>query len=151
MAATVSDAQLVARFPGHPVDHDSASHYRGRLEHRLLINRCSRCGTWHHPPRPICSSCWSSDVEATEVSGAGTIHLMMLLHQGPSAEGVDYSTPYPVVTVELDDAPGVRFTSTVLDASNDEIRIGRRVRLDWFERGEAVIPAFRLTDEGEQR
>lgn len=71
---------------------------------------------------------------------------MLLLHQGPPAEGVDYSTPYPVVTVDLDEAPGVRFTSTVLGASNDEIEIGRRVRLDWFERGEAVIPAFRLDE-----
>ncbi len=147
MGEPVTDQELVARYPGHPVDLDSAAHYRGRIERRLLINRCDDCGAWHHPPMPICPSCWSASITPTEVSGSGTIHLMMLLHQGPPAEGVDYATPYPIVTVDLDDAPGVRFTSTVLGADDADIAIGRRVSLDWFERGEAVIPAFRLAGE----
>jgi len=61
---------------------------------------------------------------------------------------VDYATPYPVVTVELDEQEGLRFTSTVVGAPNDEIRIGRRVRLDWATRGGAPMPVFRLS-EGE--
>lgn len=140
----IDDFELVGRFPGYPLDHDSAAHYRGRLERRLLINRCRDCGHWHHPPRPICPSCWSSRLGAVEVSGAGTIHLLMFLHHGPPTEGVDYTTPYPVVTVELDEQPGLRFTSTVVGVPNDEICIGQRVTLDWIERGMAVLPVFRL-------
>ncbi|CAB4364073.1 MAG: hypothetical protein F2681_08705 [Actinobacteria bacterium] len=49
-------------------------------------------------------------------AGNGTIHLAVFLHQGPPAEGVDYSTPYPVVTVELDEQPGLRFTGTPVPA-----------------------------------
>ena len=144
----ISDAELVARFPGHPLDHDSAAHFRGRLEHRLLLNRCGACSTWHHPPKPICPSCWSADVAAEPVTGAGTIHLAIFLHQGPPAEGVDYATPHPVVTVELDEQPGLRFTSTVVGAPNDAITIGRRVSLDWIDRAGAPLPVFRLDDEG---
>jgi uncharacterized OB-fold protein len=149
MTDVIADDELVARFPGHPLDHDSAAHYRGRLDRRLLINRCDRCGTWHHPPKPICPACWSADVTATEVTGSGTIHLAVFLHQGPPAEGVDYTTPYPVVTVELDEQPGLRFTSTVVGSPNGAIAIGERVVLDWIDRSGAPLPVFRLPDESD--
>jgi uncharacterized OB-fold protein len=140
----ISDEELVARFAGEPLDHDSAAHYRGRLDRLLLLERCGSCGAWHHPPKPICPACWSTAVVPTEVAGTGTIHLLVLLHQGPPAEGVDYATPYPVVTVELDEQPGLRFTSTVVGADNDAIRIGRRVSLDWMDRAGVPLPVFRL-------
>ncbi len=144
MTPATTDDELVARFPGSPLDHDSAPHYRGRLERRLLVNRCAECGTWHQPPKPICPSCWSTDVIATEVAGTGTIHLAISLHQGPPADGVDYSTPYPVVVVELDEQAGLRFTSTVVGSPNAEVAIDRRVTLDWIERAGVPLPVFRL-------
>ncbi len=144
MGPEVSDEELVNRFREDRVDHDNAAFYRGRLDHQLRLNRCTDCGTWHHPPKPICPRCWSGNVVATPVSGAGTIFLSVFLHQGPPAEGVDYSTPYPVVTIELDEQTGLRFTSTVVDAPNDTIRIGERVALDWIERDGAPVPVFRL-------
>ncbi len=149
-ANSASDEELVARFPGHPVDHDSAAHYRGRLTRQLLVHRCAACGIWHHPPKPVCPACWSNAVEAREVSGNGTVHLVVFLHQGPPAAGVDYSTPYPVVTVELDEQPGLRFTSTVVGSANDTIVIGCRVVLDWIERDSTPLPVFRLVDPESQ-
>ena len=145
MDDTMSDEDLVNRFPSQALNRDSAPHYRGRLAHQLLLNRCADCGTWHHSPKPICPACWSTNVIPTPVSGRGTVHLTIFLHQGPPVAGVDYATPYPVVTVELEEQEGLRFTSTVVGASNDEIRIGRRVALDWIERDETPLPVFRLT------
>jgi uncharacterized protein len=92
----------------------------------------------------VCPSCWSTDVVAAPVAGTGTIFMAIFLHQGPPAEGVDYTTPYPVVTVELDEQEGLRFTSTVVGARNADIGIGRRARLDWAERGSVPLPVFRL-------
>lgn len=80
----------------------------------------------------------------SEVAGTGSIHLVLFLHQGPPARGVDYGTPYPVVTVELDEQPGLRFTSTVVGCTNAQIGIGRRVTLDWIVRGDVPLPVFRL-------
>lgn len=139
-----TDEDLLSRFPGWDVDRESAAHFRGRLERKLLLNRCAACGTWHHPPRPVCPACWSSDLVPTEVAGTGTIFMFVLLHQGPPAEGVDYSTPHPVVTVELDEQPGLRFTSTIVGSPNQVIGIGERVRLDWIDRDGAPLPAFRI-------
>jgi uncharacterized OB-fold protein len=111
------------------------------------VNRCADCGAWHHRPKPICPQCWSKHVVPTRVSGHGTIHLLILLHQGPPAEGVDYSTPHPVVTVELDEQPGLRFTSTVVGTAADDLAIGQRVVLDWTERDARPYPVFRVTTD----
>jgi uncharacterized OB-fold protein len=148
MPAEMTDEELLARFPGQRIDHDNKDVYRARLERRLLVNRCGDCGLWHQPPRPICPSCWSTNVAPTEVSGRGTIYMAIFLHQGPPATGVDYSAAaHPVVTVDLDEQDGLRFTSTVVGSSNEEIAIGRRVELDWIDRDGAPLPVFRLSEE----
>ena len=147
MTTEVSDEELLARYPGWPVDRDSSAIYRGWLDRRLLVNRCDDCGTWHQPPKPACPTCWSWNVTPTPVAGTGTIFMYVLLHQGPPAEGVDYRTPHPVVTVELDEQPGLRLTTTTVGSRNEDIHIGARVQLDWIDRDGAPLPVFRLTGE----
>ena len=140
----VSDAELIERLPRQRIDHDNKEFYRGWLQRRLLINRCGSCHKWHHPPKPVCPHCWSSDLQPTEVSGRGTVHLLMLLHQGPPAPGVDYAKgPHPVATVALDEQPALRITSTVVDCPTDQITIGMVVELAWIERDGAPFPVFR--------
>lgn len=146
MSTTVTDEELVARYPGAGVDHDNQAHYRGWLNRQLLFNRCRDCGTWHDPPKPMCPSCWSTNVAATPVAGTGSIFMAVFLHQGLPADGVDYRTPHPVVTVELDE--GIRFSSTVIDASSDAITIGAPVEVAWIDRGGSPLPVFRLTNSG---
>jgi hypothetical protein len=144
MTVDVSDDELVQRFPGEPITHDNAAHYRGRLRRQLLLNRCAECGRWHAPAKPICPDCWSSRVSAEPVSGDGVIFMAIFLHRGPAAPGVDYQLPYPVVAVELAEQEGLRFTSTVVGADNDNIRIGAPVRIAWSERSGSPMPVFEL-------
>jgi uncharacterized OB-fold protein len=144
MSEGIDDAQLVECFPTLRIDHDTKHFYRGWLDRRLLINRCDGCGRFHHPPKPVCPSCWSSSLVPTEVSGRGVIHLTILLHQGPPAPGVDYSkAPHPVVSVELEEQAALRFTSTVIDCPLDQVRIGLPVELAWTLRHGAPFPVFR--------
>ena len=142
--SAVTDAELVERLPRLRVDYDNREFYRGWLQRRLLINRCDSCRQWHHPPKPVCPHCWSKDLHATEVSGRGTVHLLMLLHQGPPAPGVDYSVgPHPVATVELVEQPALRLTSTVVGCPVEDIAIGMAVELTWIDRDGVPFPAFR--------
>ena len=78
------------------------------------------------------------------MSGDGVIFMAIFLHRGPAAPGVDYRTPYPVVTVELAEQEGLRFTSTVVGAANEDIRIGKPVQLTWAERAGSPMPVFEL-------
>lgn len=141
-AGDVDDGALVGLFPGEVVTHDNAIHYRGRLREQLLMNRCDECQRWHAPPKPVCPQCWSTSITATEVTGAGAIHLLTWLHQGPPVPGVAYDVPYPVVTVELDEQPGLRYTSTVVDSEPESVVIGARVHLVWRTLDRASMPVF---------
>lgn len=149
MSEAVDDATLVERFPWVQISHDSKHHFRGWLDRKLLINRCDDCEHMHHPPKPVCPECWSKALTPVEVSGRGVVHLAMHLHQGAPAPGVDYTKgPHPVVAVDLEDAPGVRFSSTVIDLPVEEVVIGLPVELDWIERYGHPFPVFRKREEG---
>ena len=142
-AEEVSDAEVLARYPTTAIDQDNKEFYKGWLGRRLLLNRCVACGHWHHPPAPLCPQCWSTEVVPTEVSGRGTVHLLIRLHQGPPAPGVDYTKgPYPVVSVELAEQAGLRFTSTVVNCPPEVLRIGLPVELAWIDRAGAPFPVF---------
>ena len=144
MSERIDDAALVERFSYVRIDHDTKHLYRGWLEERLLINRCDDCARFHHPPKPICPSCWSSSLTPTQVSGRGVIHLTILLHQGPPAPDVDYAKgPHPVVSIELEEQEALRFTSTVIDCPLEDVRIGLPVELAWIARFGAPFPVFR--------
>jgi uncharacterized OB-fold protein len=150
MRTAISDNDLAERLPDVLLDADNKDFYRGWLTETLLIKQCQACGHWHHPPKAICPACWSSDVVATEVSGRGTVDLMILLHQGPPTPGVDYARPHPVVSVELEEQPGLRYTSTVIDHDPHAITIGQQVELAWVERHGVPYPVFRICQaEGE--
>src|SRR5439155_834008 len=86
----VPSEELFGRLPRTRITHDNKAVYTGWLQHRLLLNRCDDCGHWRHPPRPICPECWSTKITPTPVSGRGTVHLLIKLHQGLPADGVDY-------------------------------------------------------------
>lgn len=139
---SVSDEELLSRLPDTLIDHDNKEFYRGWLEHKLVMNRCDDCGTWQYPANAWCPNCWSHNVTPTPVSGEGTVHLLIFLHQGPPAPGVDYRTPHPVATVELAEQVGLRFTTTIVNCPNDQIRIGMPVKLAWVDRHGAPYPVF---------
>jgi len=143
MTATIDGEALVARFPDTRIDHDTKHFYAGWLNRQLVLNRCGDCGEWHAPPRPVCPKCWSFNIVPTAVGGKGTFHLLTRLHQGPPAPDVDYKKgPHPVATVELDEQPGLRYTSTIVNCPADQVRIGMRVQLAWIERYGAPYPVF---------
>jgi hypothetical protein len=138
----ISDEELLARFPDVYIDHDNKEHWKGMLQRRLLINRCQKCGYWIYPHRPMCPECWSTDVKPEEISGKGTIYLLVFYHQGRPIPGVDYSTPYPVAAVELPERKGLRYLAPVVNAPNSEIEIGMPVELTWIERAGVPAPAW---------
>jgi uncharacterized protein len=138
-----SDVDVLEAYPSARIDQDNVGHYRGRLERRLLVNRCRDCGWWHEPPRPVCPRCWSDRVEAAEVRGRGVVHLVTVLHLGSPTPGVDYGAGYPVVAVELEEQPGLRYVAGIVECPHDDLRIGLPVELTWIDRGGEPTPAFR--------
>jgi hypothetical protein len=50
-----------------------------------------------------------------------------------------------VVTVELEEQPGLRFTSTIVDCPPERIAVGLPVELAWIDRDGCPYPVFRPT------
>jgi uncharacterized OB-fold protein len=138
---TVSDDDLLRVFDDLQIDHDNKAHYAGWLEKKLLINRCDACGRLHHPPLSMCPECWSTAVTPEAVSGSGTVYLKVALYQGPVIPEVAYAEPHVLVTVDLVEQNGVRFTSS-FRGDGTSVEIGSPVHLAWGTRRGSPYPVW---------
>ena len=107
-------------------------------EHRLVIQRCTGCGTLRHPPRPMCPQCNSLQSEAVESSGHGAV-FSFVMPRHPEFPGLD--NPEIVAIVELDE--GTRLVTNLVDVEPAQVSIGMRVAVRFVEfDGGLVLPQF---------
>ena len=104
-------------------------------KHELRIQRCKDCGTYRHPPRPMCANCNSMDTEWAKVSGKAKVWSWSTVYRsyGP---GFEDEAPYSVVYVELDE--GVRMTTNVIDVKPEEFYYGMPVEVIFEDVTEAI-------------
>ena len=98
-------------------------------KHELVVQKCSECGTYTHPPELICPECHSFDYEWEKVSGKGTVYTYMITHHPPMPSLKD-KVPFNSVIVELEDADNIRMIGNVVDGTpNEDIHIGMPVEV----------------------
>ncbi|MFE2097003.1 bifunctional MaoC family dehydratase N-terminal/OB-fold nucleic acid binding domain-containing protein [Streptomyces sp. NPDC059468] len=135
------------RRPRPVVNRDNAGFWEGVAGHRLLIQRCTGCGTLRHPWLPGCNACGCPDWDTVEASGEGTVYSYVVMHHPPFPA---FDPPYAVGLIEL--AEGVRMVSNVVGVPYDKVRIGLPVRAEFMscedDGGGLVLPVFRVV-EGE--
>jgi len=108
-----------------PVTHfDNIGFWRGVKNHGLVIQRCKSCGTFRHPPRPMCPQCRSLEIEWVPSSGKGKVYSWVTYRQSPHP---GFKAPYSVVLVELEE--GVRMVSSLTDYPPEKIHIGMPVQV----------------------
>lgn len=114
-------------------------------EHRLSIQQCADCGRFRWYPRPMCPFCQSLRAEWIDVSGKGTIYSYVVVHQAVRPDLQD-KVPYYPVLVDLDDAPGVRLPSRLIEMTPESVNaipIGLPVEVAFREVEDWVMPFFR--------
>ena len=138
--------------PRPVVNRDNAGFWEGVRQHRLLIQRCTDCGTLRHPWLPGCNSCGCLEWDTVEASGEGTVYSYVVMHHPPfpafteSDHASDTAGPYAVALIEL--AEGVRMISNVVGVPYDKVRIGMPVRLRFRSYDEeSVLPVFGALEE----
>ncbi len=120
--------------------------WEAAAEHRLVAQRCTSCGTLRHPPGPRCPRCRSADHEWRDLPGSGVVYSYTVVRQAFIAPLAD-RLPYVVIAVELDDAPGVRFVSNLVDCDPGKVEIGMPVDVVWEDMGPGLaLPRFRASD-----
>lgn len=137
-----SDEAVFAAFPGVLVDRDNIAHYRGLLAGKLLINRCTACGYWVYPHRPLCPKCLSWEVRPTEVSGRGRVFLFTVIHQ-EREPGDRLREPIVAAAIELAEQSELRYLARIVNCPGGAVELDMAVQLTWIARvGLVNMPAF---------
>lgn len=106
----------------------------------LRIQHCDACGTYVHPPAPLCPSCLGRDLRPRGVSGRGRIFSFTINHH-PWREGLEI--PFAIALVELDEDPSVRLAANIVDCPLEALHIGMPVEVVFERAGEIHVPLFR--------
>jgi uncharacterized OB-fold protein len=104
---------------------DSEAFWAGLREGELRILHCARCGHWTHPPLAPCPACHSPELAAEAVSGRGFVYSYTIAHR-EFAPGIE--PPYVVAVVELDEQPGLRILTNLVNVNQADVAIGLKVR-----------------------
>jgi uncharacterized OB-fold protein len=113
--------------------------WTGGAEGELRFLRCRPCGTWVHPPAPVCPACLSGDLAPSAVSGRASVVTVTLNHQ-PWVPAPDH--PYAIAIVELEEQPGLRLMTNVVNCPPEAVRIGMPVRVVFEAHGDVYLPLF---------
>ncbi|MDX1384706.1 MAG: MaoC family dehydratase N-terminal domain-containing protein, partial [Thermoanaerobaculia bacterium] len=63
-----------------PKGHDNAWWWDIVDRGELPIQKCNVCGALHHPPRPMCGTCQSTDLGHVVASGRGEVYSYVVMH-----------------------------------------------------------------------
>ncbi len=115
---------------------------------KLLGLKCQDCGAITVPPKMVCRSCTSQNLEIIELKGNGKIQTFTTIFV--AAEGRENELPYTVVLVELDEGPWIMGNLIDIDPSTATMElIDKRVKMghkvfagDKFSAGDGARPLF---------
>jgi hypothetical protein len=123
-------------------DRDTQPFWDGCNEHKLMIQRCGRCGTFRHFPRPVCHECSSFEWNWVESAGRGEVYTYIIVPHGVHPATLE-AVPYNAAMVRLNDCGGVLLTTNIVNCANGDIQIGMPVQVVWEDAGDGVtLPRF---------
>jgi len=104
----------------------------------LLIQRCTSCGLYQHPPLPLCSACRTESVGPVAVSGKGQVKTFTVNHQA-WLPGLD--EPFVFAAIELDEQAELYVFSNVL-GNPARVSSGMRVTVCFEHHEDVWLPMF---------
>jgi uncharacterized OB-fold protein len=135
------DPDLAPPRPQPYYNEVSAGHWEAAQQRRLAIQQCADCRTFMHYPSALCINCQSDDLGFTEVSGRGTVYSFAIVRHNFHPAFVP---PYVIALIDLDDAPGVRMYTNILEVDPEDVRIDMPVTATFEDIGDGtLIPQFK--------
>ncbi len=113
-------------------------YWTGGANGELLIQHCTKCGHWNHPPAASCPVC-GGEVRAEAVRGTGTVYTFTVNHH-PFNPTVP--VPFVIALVELDEQADLRVVTDIVNCEPDAVSIGMPVRVLFEQHGEVFVPLF---------
>jgi uncharacterized OB-fold protein len=133
---------MTSQLPEPIVNADSEPYWRGAKEGKLLLQKCSACGTLRFFPRYLCGECGSDNTQWVQASGRGTVHSFSIVHRAAFPE-FQAITPYAIALIDLEEGP--RMMTNIVGANALDVQVGEAVEVIFEDRGEngAKVPQFR--------
>jgi len=113
--------------------------WQGGGEGELRFLRCDGCATWIHPPSPVCPECLGKQLAPAVASGRATV-LTYTLNHHPWVPSPDH--PYCIAIVEVEEQPGLRLMTNIVNCPAEEVRIGMPVRAVFEQYDDVWMPLF---------
>jgi len=110
------------------------SFYKFVGEGKLMGVKCNKCGEVMLPPRPVCTKCYSKDLQWVELKGRGQLLTYTVIHVSPKQ--FEALAPYPVGIVKLED--GSQLLGMIRGVEPDKIKVGMSLTVD-FEKPSAAL------------
>lgn len=130
-------------LPGPKPFEADAGYWSACRQHKLCARRCLACGSWHHPPIPLCPKCQSSNLEWQPLSGTALLFSWTRVHIAMHP-AVAAAVPYCIAVVEFPACDGVRIIARLDHAGDDAPAIDAECELHWITAGDGQpLPAFR--------
>jgi uncharacterized OB-fold protein len=135
-AARVVEAALPRMLP--TLTPQNRAFWTGGATGQLLIQRCSSCGRWVHPPDDRCGAC-GGELRPEPVSGRGTVFTYTVnMHQFHP----DVPPPNLIAIVELIEQDDLRIPTDIVDCAPAALHGGLPVRVLFERHGEIYYPLF---------
>lgn len=105
----------------------------------LVAEKCSDCGEFRFPPRPMCPHCHSVNREPTKLSGKARVVSWIKPVHPPS---FGFTEPPTVAIVELEE--GFRMVTNIEGIPYEDVTAGLEVEVAFVETmKEKKVPVFR--------
>jgi uncharacterized OB-fold protein len=119
---------------------DTQPFWEGCARGELLLQRCTACGAYRHPPSPICATCLSDKHEWVNASGRGKLYTFVVVRE-TRARGWDKMVPYVLAVVTLEEGP--RMLTNVINIEPEAVTIDMPVEVTFAELdGTTKLPLF---------
>lgn len=118
---------------------ETQAFWTGGKDGQLLIQRCGDCGTYQHPPLPLCPVCRTETMAPHAVSGRGAVKTFTVNHEQwlPGLSG-----HFVFAAIELAEQAELYVFSNVL-APPDTVHTGLPVEVCFEHREDIWLPLFR--------
>jgi uncharacterized protein len=123
-------------------DPEHAAFWEACARGELVVQACGECGRRRMPPRPMCPTCRSVEVEWVMTSGRGRVWSFIVPHP-PLLPAYSELAPYNAIVVELEEDPSVRFVGNLVASVDAPIN---SVDPGTIQIGEPVRVVFHVVD-----
>ena len=135
-----------------PVPDDlTRPYWDAAKRHELVIQQCTTCSEYRHPPRATCLFCKSADAEWVKLSGKGAVFTFIIDHRN-EVPGFDGNYVFALINPVEAERNTVRITCNILECDPHDVYIGMPVEVMYKEiKPGIVLPEFRPAPEAKLR